>query len=184
MRGMLWLNSHTRIESPGSILVQPRFRPHCGRNLAWGRGWGSNMSSVDCAKKAAVRTSPTKQILFRTRCRSRAFASATSFDRLPSFSGRRRLRPARNPPSSEIPNLPAPATRRRCNATNGLGRHQQACRSRQEAYPVCPARWCGPDTDCLAGNCELLHRGPADGERRKVRYERFDRRASYVAVWH
>ena len=73
------------------------------------------MSSVDCAKSSYV-ANKADFIPGRV-ARSRALASGTSFDCLPSFSGRRCLRPARNHPlSAEIPNLLAPADRRRCNA--------------------------------------------------------------------
>ena len=67
---------------------------------------------------------------------------------------------------------------------NGIIRRQQACRIREKAYAVRAAPPCDPDTGRLAGNCQLLHRGPTDRERRKVRYTRFDRSPPYVAVWH
>jgi hypothetical protein len=49
-------------------------------------------------------------------------------------------------------------------------------------HPVRIAPPCSRDTDCLAGSCQLLYRGNTDRERRKVRYARFDRRSSDVAV--
>ena len=59
-----------------------------------------------------VRTSPLKQIIFLTRSRSRALVSGTSFNCLPSFSGRRCLRPVLSHPLSPgIPNLLAPVDR-------------------------------------------------------------------------
>ena len=62
--------------------------------------------------------------------------------------------------------------------------HQQTCRIRKKAYPVRVAPPCGRDTDRFAGSCQLLYRGNTDRERRKVRYARFDRRSSDVAIWH
>jgi hypothetical protein len=62
--------------------------------------------------------------------------------------------------------------------------HQHARRVREKAYAVRAAQQWGPDTGRLAGSCQLLHGGATDRERRKVRYERFDRRSSHVAVWH
>src|SRR5258707_15270466 len=43
---------------------------------------------------------------------------------------------------------------------------------------------CSRDTGCVAWTCQLLHRRDTDRERRKVRYERIDRRSSYVAIRH
>ena len=58
------------------------------------------------------------------------------------------------------------------NLAIGIIRHQQACRIREKAYAVRAAPPCDPDTGRLAGNCQLLHRGPTDRERRKFRYAR------------
>ena len=137
-----------------------------------------------------VRTSLLKQINFATRSRSPALAPGMSFDCLPSFSGRRCLRPALSHLLSPgIPNLLATVNRRRCNTierhhSSPAVRIQQACRIREKAYPVCAAQHRGPDTDRLAGNCQLLHGRGTDRERRKVRHQRFDRRSSYVAIWY
>src|SRR6266403_1793741 len=52
----------------------------------------------------------------------------------------------------------------------------------KKAYPV--RQKCSRDTGCVAWTCQLLHRRDTDRERRKVRYERIDRRSSYVAIRH
>jgi len=55
-------------------------------------------------------------MIFLMRSRYRVLVSGTSFNCLPSFSGRRCLRPALSHPLSPgIPNLLAPVDRRRCN---------------------------------------------------------------------
>jgi hypothetical protein len=101
-------------------LIQSRFRPHCGSDLAWGHKLGIATCLPLIVPRAIVPrvlvprvlTSP---IIFLTRSRSRALVSGTPFNCLPSFSGRGCLRPALNHPLSPgIPNLLAAANRRRC----------------------------------------------------------------------
>ena len=120
--GELWRNNHTRMKSsfdavPG--LIQPRFRPHCGSGLAWDVNWG--VQHVFHRWCEEFLTWPLKQILPLTRSPSRTLVSGTSFNCLPSFSGRRCLRPALSHPLSPgIPNLLAAADRRRCNMIERL----------------------------------------------------------------
>jgi hypothetical protein len=87
--------------------------------------------------------------------RSRAPVPGTSFDCFRSFSEQRCWQPALNHPlSAGILDLSARADRRRCNT---IERHHSSPTG-------------------------VSH--PGDRERRKVRYERFNRRSSHVAVWY
>ncbi len=165
------------------VLIQPRFRPHCGRNSARGRRVGMQ-HVIRRLCQGFVRRQQDKSYsgrvvgLGHSRPQRHSIASRRSRGGVACglraiIRCQQKFRICRPQPKGIAATQP-----------NGLVRHQRASCSREEAYPVRPAQRRGADTDCFAGNCQLLHGGPRDGERRKVRYERSDRRASYLAVWH
>jgi hypothetical protein len=165
------------------VLIQPRFRPHCGRNLAWGRRVGMQ-HVVRRLCQGFVRRQQNKLSYGRVVGQRPPCPQGPSTARGRSRGGitcglraivrcQQEFRICRPQPRGVAATRP-----------NGPVRHQQACCSREEAYPVRPAQRRGAETDGFAGNCQLRHNGPRDRERRKVRYERFDRRASYLADWH
>ena len=90
------------------------------------------------------------------------------FDRLPSCSGRRCLRAARNHPSSaEIPNFPAPATRRRCNATGPPRSSPTGVLQPSRSIPRLPGTTARPRHRSLRG--ELPASTPRTRRRRAAR---------------
>ena len=117
-RPPLWHNHHTRMKSLADAVsghIRPRLRPDCRSDWGW---LGARVEDATCLPSAVpeYRASIVKQTVFVwTRCGSRPRPFGTASVCLSSLWRRLCSRPAPSRPPSEIPSLPVPADRRRCN---------------------------------------------------------------------
>ena len=149
--------------------VGPRFRPHCGSGSGWGRKLETrhvfHLSCRELARRYRSKSFSRRVGVLRSRPEHRTITCRRSRGCLACG-----LRAVFNGPHFRICQPQSQSARVVATRSHGIILHPKACRLGEKAHAVRAAPQCQPDADRIAGNCELLHGGPTDGERREIQY--------------